>query len=64
MTALVVIVDLYKRSEDLKRDLAAVEIAIDRCQRDWTYTPGAAVETATTDGPRHVPDLKEMRNGQ
>jgi hypothetical protein len=38
------IIDLYKRREDLKRDLAAVEGAIERCHHDWAYTPDAAFE--------------------
>jgi hypothetical protein len=40
----VIIVDLYKRREDLKRDLAAVEVAIERCNHDFAYTPDAAFE--------------------
>jgi ferredoxin-like protein FixX len=38
------IIDLYKRREDLKRDLAAVEVAIERCHHDWAYTPASAFE--------------------
>jgi hypothetical protein len=35
LTEPVQITDLYKRREDLKRDLAAVEVAIERCHHDW-----------------------------
>jgi hypothetical protein len=44
MTEPVQIIDLYKRREDLRRDLAAVEAAIERCNHDWAYTPEAAFE--------------------
>jgi hypothetical protein len=38
------ITDLYKRREDLKRDLAAVEVAIERCHHDMLYTPATNFE--------------------
>jgi len=38
------ITDLYKRRDDLKRDLAAVETAIERCHCDWEWTPPTAFE--------------------
>lgn len=47
MTESVQIIDLYKRREDLKRELAAVEVAIDRCNHDFAYTPDAAFEDRT-----------------
>jgi hypothetical protein len=44
MTEPVQITDLYKRRDDLRRDLAAVEVAIERCNHDFAYTPDAAFE--------------------
>jgi hypothetical protein len=44
VTETVQIIDLYKRREDLKRELAAVEVAIERCHHDFAYTPEAAFE--------------------
>lgn len=44
MTDIIQITDLYKRRDDLKRGLAAVEVSIERCQHDWAYTPTTAFE--------------------
>jgi len=44
MTEPIQIIDRYKRREDLKRDLVAVEVAIERCNHDFAYTPDAAFE--------------------
>lgn len=38
------ITDLYKRRADLKRELAGVEQAIERCNCSWAYTPATAFE--------------------
>jgi hypothetical protein len=50
MTEPVQIIDLYKRREDLKRDLAAVEHAIERCNHDFAYTPATAFRTVPAPG--------------
>jgi hypothetical protein len=42
--ATVEITDLFARRDALKRELAGVEMAIERCNHDWAYTPAAAFE--------------------
>lgn len=44
MTAPAAITDLYARRDALKRELAGVEHAIDRCSHDWAYTPPTTFE--------------------
>ncbi|WP_315782416.1 hypothetical protein [Bradyrhizobium sp. SZCCHNPS1003] len=36
--------DLYKRREELRRELEAVNVAIERCNHDFAWTPDSAFE--------------------
>jgi hypothetical protein len=64
MTVTVQIRDLFARRDDLKRDLAAVEVAIERCHHDWVHPGERLRRPCRRLGARHVPGLSEVRHRQ